>query len=86
MAKTIFTDDHRQFIGALKEVRRAKGITQVALSERLGRDQSYVSNIERGQRRLDVIEFAEIARAIGEEPTALFAQLLPRRRAVAPTK
>ena len=77
MAKTIFTDHHRQFIGGLREVRRAKCITQVELSERLGRDQSYVSNIERGQRRLDVIEFAEIARAIGEEPTALFAQLLP---------
>lgn len=76
MAKTIFTEDHRKFISALREVRRCKGVTQVALSQRLGKDQSYISNIERGQRRLDVIEFAAIATAIDEDPSTLFAQLI----------
>lgn len=76
MAKTIFTADHRRFVGGLKAVRQAKGITQVVLSERLGKDQSYISNLERGQRRLDVIEFASIARAIGEDPTTLFDRLM----------
>ncbi|WP_374990338.1 helix-turn-helix domain-containing protein [Sphingosinicella sp. LHD-64] len=76
-AKTIFTDDHREFIGRLRAVRRSKEITQTQLSARLDRGQSYISNIERGQRRLDVIEFAAIARALGEEPTALYARLLP---------
>ena len=76
MAKTIFTDDHRRFIGGLKAVRQAKGVTQAKLSERLGKDQSYISNLERGQRRLDVIEFASIAKAIGESPSALFERLM----------
>ena len=76
MAKTIFTEQHRRFIDALRDVRRAKGITQVQLSERLGRVQSYISNIERGQRRLDVIEFAEIALGLGEEPRSLYSRLL----------
>lgn len=76
MAKTIFTEQHRRFINALRDVRCAKGITQVQLSEQLGRVQSYISNIERGQRRLDVIEFAEIARALGEEPRSLYSRLL----------
>ncbi|MFZ5746196.1 MAG: helix-turn-helix domain-containing protein [Pseudomonadota bacterium] len=76
MAKTIFTEDHRRFIGGLKAVRRGKGITQVMLSERLGRDQSYISNLERGQRRLDVIEFASIAKAIGENPASLYERLM----------
>lgn len=78
-AKTIFTDDHKQFIEGLRAVRRAKEITQAQLSERLHRGQSYISNIERGQRRLDVIEFAAIARALGEEPAKLYGRLLPPR-------
>ena len=76
MAKTIFTEDHRKFIEALRDVRRAKAITQVQLAERLRRDQSYISNIERGQRRLDVIEFAAIAQAMDEDASALFARLI----------
>lgn len=77
MAKTIFTKQHQDFIRALREVRRSKGVTQVQLSEQLNRAQSYISNIERGERRIDVIEFAEIARALGEEPSNLYARLLP---------
>tara|TARA_R110000824_G_scaffold3839_11_gene18396 strand:+ start:20300 stop:20539 length:240 start_codon:yes stop_codon:yes gene_type:complete len=77
MAKTIFTEQHRKFIYALRDLRREKGVTQMQLSERLGRVQSYISNIERGERRLDVIEFAEIAHALGEEPSKLYARILP---------
>lgn len=77
MAKTIFTKQHQDFIRALREVRRSKGMTQVQLSQRLKRAQSYISNIERGERRFDVIEFAEIAHALGEEPSNLYAMLLP---------
>ncbi|MDM7956025.1 helix-turn-helix transcriptional regulator [Blastomonas sp.] len=76
MAKTIFTEDHRSFIAALRDVRREKRVTQETLSRRLGRDQSYISNIERGQRRLDVIEFAEIARALDEKPEELFSAIM----------
>lgn len=76
MAKTIFTADHRKFIAGLRDVRRSKGVTQVALSQRLDRDQSYISNLERGQRRLDVIEFAAIARAMDEDPASLFSRLI----------
>ncbi len=76
MAKTIFTDDYRKFIEALRAVRRGKQMTQVDLSKRLHRDQSYISNIERGQRRLDVIEFVAIAKAMEEDPAALFERLI----------
>lgn len=79
MAKTIFTSDHRCFIAGLSDLRRRKGITQVELSAKLGRVQSYISNIERGQRRLDVVEFAEIARAMGEDPMKLYGRLLSGR-------
>ncbi len=76
MAKSIFTEEHRKFIAALRRVRVAAGVTQTELSQRLGKNQSYISNIERGQRRLDVIEFSHIALALRQSPQALFAELL----------
>jgi transcriptional regulator with XRE-family HTH domain len=76
MAKTIFTEDHRLFVAALRDVRRRKNVTQEMLSQILGRDQSYISNIERGQRRLDVIEFADIAKALGEKPEGLYSKIM----------
>lgn len=49
----------------LAEAREAHDLTQVELAARLGRPQSYVSKYESGERRLDVIEFMEVADAIG---------------------
>ena len=40
-------------------------MTQVELADLLGRPQSFVSKYERGERRLDVVEFLEIADALG---------------------
>ncbi len=50
-------------------------MTQTALSNRLGRPQSFVSKYERGERRLDVVEFAEVARALGIDPLRFLAKL-----------
>ena len=76
MAKTIFTEQHQDFIRALREIRRSKGMTQVQLSERLDRAQSYISNIERGERRLDVIEFMAIAAALNRDAAELFSEIV----------
>lgn len=78
MAKTIFTKQHHDFIRALREVRRSKGVTQVQLSERLDRAQSYISNIERGERRIDVIEFMAIAAALNRDAAELFTEIVSR--------
>ncbi|EZP67342.1 XRE family transcriptional regulator [Sphingomonas paucimobilis] len=78
MAKTIFTKQHQDFIHALREVRRSKGMTQVQLSERLDRAQSYISNIERGERRIDVIEFMAIAAALNRDAAELFGEIVSR--------
>lgn len=78
MANTIFTKQHQDFIRALREVRRSKGMTQVQLSERLDRAQSYISNIERGERRIDVIEFMAIAAALNRDAAELFSEIVSR--------
>ena len=55
--------------------REACGMTQVELAAALHRPQSYVSKVERGERRLEVVEFIEYARALGASPEALIASL-----------
>ena len=50
------------------EARGKAKITQKELASRLKRPQSFVSKYERGERRLDVVEFGEVARALGMDP------------------
>ncbi len=49
----------------LCQVRQEANLTQSALARKLRRPQSYVSKIESGERRLDLIELREICRALG---------------------
>lgn len=64
-----------QLRALLIEARNAKGLTQTALAKQLGRPQAMVSNYERGQRRIDVGEFIEIARLLGLDPVSIVADL-----------
>lgn len=82
MPSSVFTQRHQEFIQFLVETRKAAGVTQVQLAERLGRPQSFVSKVERGERRLDVIEFCQVAEALGNDPATLlkeFSKLAPKR-------
>jgi len=66
--KSTYTDTYRILIERLIQARRKRGMTQAELALQLGRHQSFVSKIENRERRLDVVEFIEIARLIGEDP------------------
>ena len=76
MPKSTFTDSYKTMIDLLLAARRSAGVTQVELSKRLGKPQPFISNVERGVRRLDVIEFYAIARALGADPLELFSELV----------
>jgi transcriptional regulator with XRE-family HTH domain len=54
-------------IAALVERRKALGITQNALADVLGIHKQFVSRYELGERRLDAVEYADVARALGIE-------------------
>jgi len=49
----------------LREVRREAGLTQIELAQRLGRTQSLVSDIESGQRRVDIVELRTLCGVLG---------------------
>jgi transcriptional regulator with XRE-family HTH domain len=63
-------------LAILLVTRHAAGLSQVELSKKLGKPQPWVSNVETGVRRVDVIEFYAVARALGSDPQALFAKLV----------
>jgi transcriptional regulator with XRE-family HTH domain len=63
----------------LTEARIAKGLTQNQLAAKLDRPQAMVSNYERGQRRIDVGEFIEIAGLLGLDPVAIVKRLASGR-------
>jgi transcriptional regulator with XRE-family HTH domain len=63
-------------IELLAESRLEAGLTQQQLAERLRRPQSFVAKYEGGERRIDVVEFIGIAKAINTDPTRLLQKLL----------
>ncbi|MBT9446094.1 MAG: helix-turn-helix transcriptional regulator [Hyphomonadaceae bacterium] len=78
MPKSQFTDAYSAFLEVLVAARKDAGFTQVELAEALGKPQNWISNVERGVRRLDVIEFVTLARALGVDPKDLFARVLKK--------
>ena len=65
-----------QLVGAcLAAARRRAKLTQIQAAERFGRTQSFVSEIERGLRRVDVLEIILIARGLRANPLKLFAEI-----------
>ena len=65
----------RKLCRLLIEAREAAGINQTALGKAVGRSQSFVSNYERGQRRLDLPDLILVCRVIGVEPAELLRRL-----------
>jgi len=67
MDKTIFTREYRVVVRLLRTARLEAGLTQVDLAGKLGITQSLLSKMERGDRRVDVIELRSLCAAMGLE-------------------
>lgn len=76
MSKSAFSDAHQLLVKGLTQAREAAGLHQADLAKKIGKNQSYISNIERGQRRVDVIEFIVIVKAIGGDPVRMFSEVV----------
>ena len=50
-------------------------LTQQAVADKLGKPQSFVAKYENGERRLDVVEFLQVAEVIETDPIALISQI-----------
>ena len=61
MVDTIRTKEYSDFVGKLRKARLEAGLRQIDVSKKLKRTQSYVSRVETGEQRLDVLELKKFA-------------------------
>ena len=65
--------ERSRFGKRLRQLRLLKGLTQEGLAESAGLHSTYVGGIERGERNVGLDNIIKLARALGEHPSALFA-------------
>jgi len=62
MNKAIYSKDHKQLIEKLKKACLDAGFDQIEVAKYLGKTQSYISKVESGQRRVDIMQLKEFAK------------------------
>lgn len=77
MPKSLRSPRHQRFLAQLVSLRKAKGLTQAQLADKLGRPQSFVAKYEGAERRLDVIEFLDLTAALDADPCEILSSLRP---------
>jgi transcriptional regulator with XRE-family HTH domain len=75
MPKAIHSARHKRLTELLIAQRREAGITQAQVAKALGRHQPFIANIEKGERRLDIVELIDLADVLGLDLHAVIEQL-----------
>ncbi|RYG99325.1 MAG: XRE family transcriptional regulator [Alphaproteobacteria bacterium] len=79
MSKSVNSIEYDRFRELLRSARISAGVSQADLAKALDQPQSVISKIERGERRIDVVEFVKVARVLDLDASQLirdFAQTL----------
>lgn len=76
MLKSVHSPAYSHVLAKLVEMRQQAGLTQRDLAQRMGREHSFVWRIEKGERRLDVVEFLWVCQALGQDAIAVYRQLV----------
>ena len=79
MARSTHHTHYQALLHLLRDLRERAGITQADLGKRLGNTQTFVSKLERGERR---VEFIEICEALGADPKRAFSRYVAARRSL----
>jgi len=70
MEKSIYSREHARLRSLLRQLRVNARLKQVELAAKLRKPQSFVSNYERGERRLDLLELKQVCDALGVDLVA----------------
>jgi transcriptional regulator with XRE-family HTH domain len=62
MVDTIRSKEYADFVGKLKQARLEAGLRQIDVAKKLKRTQSYVSRVEVGEQRLDILELQKFSK------------------------
>lgn len=71
MNKDIYSKEYQEITKRLKEARQKMGLKQEEVADKLKKPQSYISKIELGEKRLDVIELKRFSK-IYKKPVDYF--------------
>lgn len=63
---SLHSQRYREFLTRLRQARAEAGLTQIELARAVGRSQTWVSKCELGERRVDIVELADLAEALGK--------------------
>lgn len=74
MRKSRYTKKYGRLLQLLREARERAGLTQGEVAHRFGAYASFVSKVESGERRLDVVELAEFCDLYGIRLASLLEQ------------
>lgn len=66
MDKTIRTKEYARFVEKLRKARLEAGLKQIEVAKKLKRPQSYISRVESGEYRLDILEVKRFAKIYGK--------------------
>lgn len=67
MSKSIYSKEYKNIIERLKTARLDVGMKQEDVASKLKKPQSYISKIERGERRVDAAELKELAKILKKD-------------------
>ncbi|HPG59217.1 MAG TPA: helix-turn-helix transcriptional regulator [Candidatus Wallbacteria bacterium] len=76
MTKSIYTIKYQKFRMLLIQARKNLKLSQVQLSKKLSKPQSFISKYETGERRLDLIEFLELSEKLEIDPLEMIKKLI----------
>lgn len=68
MEKTLRSPRHVRLVQLIVDKRNEANLSQADLAKAIGRYQSVVAAVESGGRRIDVVEFLDLAETIGFDP------------------
>lgn len=74
--RKLFQNENENLGLFLREARKRSHVSQVELAHRLEMPQSYVSKFERAERRLEIVEFVMICRALEIDPIETLREFL----------
>lgn len=75
MSKTLSSKRHAALVAILIRERERADMTQAEVARRLKEHQSFVARVESGQRRIDIVEFFQLAEVIGFDPKKAISHL-----------
>jgi transcriptional regulator with XRE-family HTH domain len=77
MPKSLRTQRHRALVSAFIAARKDAGLSQRALATRMKVSQSLIRDIEKGGRRVDVVEILDFCKAVGIQPWEWLSRMFP---------